>query len=226
LARYAALRITRSAFEERQDPQAFPDPDSDRLILRKPATRRLWVISFGYRFQPSSRHFIGTVEQTQQELTHNQIQNNYHLLDISMERQISLQWSANVSMPLLIASHNQLYAPKGIYDVRGRATPRLVDVSGYSGRLPKMEGMFNRSAPETSHRDLQCDRRGRGFGGKPVAATADQSIQAGDGRLGFSMDVQAFEKAPLGFMMYFTGVCLFNPADTNSVNLLSPRVKK
>ena len=36
----------------------------------------------GYRFQPSSRHFIGTVEQTQRELNNNQIQNVYHLFDI------------------------------------------------------------------------------------------------------------------------------------------------
>ena len=49
-------------------------------------------------------------------------------------------------------------------------------------------------------------------------ATADQSIQAGDGRTGFSLDLQAFRPVPAGFMVYFIGSYLFNPADTNGVS--------
>jgi hypothetical protein len=36
-----------------------------------------------YRYQESDRHFIGTVEQKQREINHNQILNVYHLLDIA-----------------------------------------------------------------------------------------------------------------------------------------------
>ena len=62
----------------------------------------------GYRFQPSSRHFVGTVEQKQREELGNQIQNTYHLLDFSVQRQISKRWSAAASLPVVFAYRNQL----------------------------------------------------------------------------------------------------------------------
>ena len=41
----------------------------------------------GYRYQPSFRHYIGTVEQKQREIAGTQILNIFHLLDFSIERQ-------------------------------------------------------------------------------------------------------------------------------------------
>ena len=43
----------------------------------------------GYRYQPSFRHFVGTVEQKQREITGNQIDNIYHLVDFGIERQLT-----------------------------------------------------------------------------------------------------------------------------------------
>ena len=34
-----------------------------RADHRNPPRRQPWTLSIGYRFQPSSRHFVGTVEQ-------------------------------------------------------------------------------------------------------------------------------------------------------------------
>ena len=71
----------------------------------------------GYRYQPSFRHFVGTVEQTQREVLRNQIENIYHLGDINIERQLTPRWSVNASMPVLFAHRNQLYAPSAKYSV-------------------------------------------------------------------------------------------------------------
>src|SRR5207253_9257853 len=109
----------------KEEEQSLRDiPDSKRVIIRNAPRRQLWTVSVGYRFQPSSRHFVGTVEQKQRELNNNQIQNTYHLFDISIERQIARRWSLDASIPVLYATRNQLYAPKAMYTVasQGDAT--------------------------------------------------------------------------------------------------------
>jgi hypothetical protein len=159
------------------------------------------------------------VEQTQREINHNQIQNIYHLFDISIERQMTRRWSLNASLPLLFASRDQLYAPKATYNVAGQGDATVGGrfwifkpptesggniQMGVSLKLPT--GIYN----ATGH---ALDAQNR-----PIVATADQSIQAGDGRVGFSLDMQAFHPAPLRTMLYFSGAYLFNPADTNGVS--------
>jgi hypothetical protein len=54
--------------------------------------------------------------------------------------------------------------------------------------------------------------------GNPIIATADQSIQAGDGGTGFSMDLQAYKPFLARTMLYFNGIYLFNPRNTNGVS--------
>ena len=53
--------------------------------------------------------------------------------------------------------------------------------------------------------------------GKAVIATADQSIQAGDGGYGFALDMQAYHRLTFSSNVYFSGTYLFNPRDTNGV---------
>ena len=73
----------------------------------------------GYRYQPSYRHFVGTVEQKQREIAGTQILNIYHLLDVSVERQLTPRWSVGASLPLIFAHRNQLYNPRGKFVVNG-----------------------------------------------------------------------------------------------------------
>ena len=53
--------------------------------------------------------------------------------------------------------------------------------------------------------------------GQPVVATADQSLQPGDGGWGFVLASQAYKQIWLRTMLYFQGQYLFNPEDTNGV---------
>ena len=183
----------------------------------------LWTVTVGYRYQPSNRHFVGTVEQKQRELLRNQIQNIYHLLDLSVERQITRRWSAFASLPVLFAHRNQLYPPTGRYIVNsqgdvslgGRAwifkppTESGDNISvGVSLKLPT--GTYNATGPAVQQ-------------GRPIIATADQSIQAGDGGTGFAIDLQAFKRLRFATELYFTGVYLFNPRNTNGVSTFRSR---
>jgi hypothetical protein len=180
---------------------------------------KLWTVSIGYRYQPSFRHFIGTVEQKQRETNHNQIENIYHLLDFSIERQLTPRWSAFASVPVLFAHRNQLYAPTAKYvvnsfgdaSVGARAwifkppTESGNNISvGMSLKVPT--GKYNATGLATSAQ------------GQPVVATADQSIQAGDGGTGFAIDFQGYRRTYFQSELYFSAVYLFNPRDTNGVS--------
>jgi hypothetical protein len=180
---------------------------------------KLWTVGIGYRYQPSFRHFVGTVEQKQRETLGNQILNIYHLLDFSIERQLTPRWSAGASLPFLFAHRNQLYNPRGRYvvnsigdiSVGGRAwifkppTESGDNVSlGLFVKLPT--GKYNATGLATNAQ------------GRQIVATADQSIQAGDGGLGFALDLQAYKRIPLQSELYFAGLYLFNPRNTNGVS--------
>jgi hypothetical protein len=210
----------RPAKEERKQSQDFSSiPDSERIILRSAPRPRRWTVSVGYRFQPSSRHFVGTVEQKQREAAGNQIQNTYHLLDISVDRQLTRRWSVNASLPLLFVNRNQLYAPRGEYKVYGQGDA-TVGAGYWLFRSPTESGGnvqigASLKLPTGIYNSMQTaiDASGR-----EILATADQSIQAGDGRLGFALSMQAFRPVGLGFMAYANGIYLFTPADTNGVS--------
>lgn len=191
---------------------------------QEPPKRQPWTLSIGYRFQPSSRHFVGTVEQTQRELLRSQIQNTYHFLDVSISRMLTqrLTWQANV--PVVFAYRNQLYVPRGEYRVNS-----LGDVStgmrAWLFRAPTEWGGnvgigVNLKLPTGKY---NATGRAADRNGNPIIATADQSIQAGDGGTGFSLDLQAYRPAPLQTMLYFTGSYLFNPRNTNGVSTFRTR---
>lgn len=180
---------------------------------------KLWTIAVGYHYQPSFRHFIGTVEQKQRETNHNQIENIYHLLDFSIERQLTPRWSAFASVPVLFAHRNQLYAPTGKYvmnsfgdaSVGARAwilkppTESGDNMSvGMSLKVPT--GTFNATGRATDSK------------GQTILATADQSIQAGDGGTGFTIDLQGYKPSYRNTELYFAGVYLFNSRNTNGIS--------
>jgi len=198
--------------------------DEQRITSREIRKPHPWVVSIGYRFQPSSRHFVGTVEQKQREANGNQIQNTYHLFDVAVERQITRRFAATASLPILFAYRNQLYNPRGVYRVRsigdmtlgGRTwlfrppTESGGNISvGLSLKLPT--GEYNATGTATNAQ------------GQTIKATADQSIQAGDGGVGFAIDTQAYRPMWFRTIAYFSGSYLFNPRDTNGVSTFRNR---
>jgi hypothetical protein len=183
-----------------------------------------WSFAAGYRFQPSSRHFVGTVEQKQREVLGNQIQNTYHLLDFSIERMISKRWSVAASLPVVFAYRNQLYVPRGEFQVNGigdvaagvhtwlfRPPTESGGNIGIGASIKLPTGRYNAMGPA-------LDRNG-----VPIMATADQSIQPGDGGTGFTVDLQAYHPGPLYTMLYFNALYLSNPRNTNGVSSFRTR---
>ncbi len=198
--------------------------DDERLTNREVFKRQLWSISVGYRYQPSSRHFVGTVEQKQRELAHNQIQNIYHLFDVSIERQLTPRWSIGTSIPILFAYRNQLYNPRGEYradgigDMTVGARAWLFKPPTESGGNIAIGMSLKLPTGKNDYTGLATDARGN-----QIVAVADQSIQAGDGGTGFAIDLQAYKPIFLRSTLYFAGSYLFNPRDTNGVSTMRTR---
>lgn len=198
--------------------------DEERIVAREIRKPQPWVINFGYRYQPSSRHFVGTVEQKQRELANNQIQNIYHMFDISVERQLTSRFSLTASLPVILAYRNQLYNPIGKFQINGIGD-MTVGTRAWLFK-PPTEGGGNIAVgvslklPTGKYNATGVARNSRG---ETIVATADQSIQLGDGGTGFSIDTQAYRSIWFQTMAYFSGSYLFNPRDTNGVNSFRTR---
>jgi hypothetical protein len=183
-----------------------------------------WTLVVGYRYQPSSRHFVGTVEQTERERLRNQIQNTYHLLDFMVSRQLTKRLSVSASLPVVFAYRNQLYVPRGEFQVNGIGDA-TVGVHSWLFRPPTESGgniglgvSLKMPTGRYNATGVALDRSNN-----QIIATADQSIQPGDGGTGFAVDLQAFHPIPLKSMVYFNALYLFNPRNTNGVSTFRSR---
>jgi hypothetical protein len=169
-------------------------------------------VTIGYRYQSSARHFVGTVEQVQREILHNQVENDYHLFDVAISYELNPRWSLTASLPMLTAKRNS--PTQGVFRAEGIGDASI-GARFWVFRPPTESGGnigfgFGLKMP-TGHDNASGHRRN----GQLI--NFDQSIQPGDGGWGFSLDTQAFKQTYFHTMLYFSGSYLFNPQDTNGV---------
>ena len=205
----------------RQTSPVIGDACSSALSLEEQAkensTSHHFDVTIGYRYQSSYRHFIGTVEQKQRELLHNQIENEYHLMDVAISYDLTPSWQLTGSVPILVADRHQLYPPQGYYHTSGIGD-MSVGVRHWLFRPPTESGGNISLGISAKFPTGSSNSRDKALlNGKWILATADQSIQPGDGGFGFALDTQMFHRLPFKTTGYFTGSWLFNPQDTNGV---------
>ena len=188
---------------------------------------RHWEVSLGYRWQNSFRHFIGTDEQKIRETQRTQVVNNIHLFDVAVAYQVTPRWSLSLSAPFLVATRT---IPGEIFRRRGfpNAQDQVFQSAGI-GDMSVSARMWIWRPPTESRANISVGIGLKmptgnpgvvntivGPDGKPIRATADQSIQPGDGGWGFTLGLQAY-KSIRKTTLFFTGTYLFNPEDTNGV---------
>ena len=171
-------------------------------------------INVGYRYQSSSRHFVGTVEQKQRELLHNQVENDYHLFDVGVNYQLTPRWSLTASLPILVATRHQR---SGLFHVHGIGDA-TIGTRAWLFRGPTESGgnvSFGISLKMPTGKDNSQDFAF--INGKRTIITADQSIQAGDGSWGFALETSGYQRTYFNTMLYFSGAYLFNLRGPNGV---------
>ncbi|GAB3180160.1 hypothetical protein [Telluribacter humicola] len=193
-----------------------------------------WQVNTGYRYFRSFRHFRGDHEEKERIENNTEVVNVSHSLDLGITYQPTMRLSFSVNLPILYNDRSSLYEhygnsatanpeqkrfhtqSQGIGDMRISGSywlinpiklPKVNLSLGLGVKLPTgnpgVEGDFHRLNQEGQDYTIR----------KPV----DQSIQLGDGGVGFSLEGQGYAQLGDHTTLYVNGFYLFNPRETNSV---------
>lgn len=171
------------------------------------------TVVIGYRVFSSNKYFQGSNEIARP----NAVRNHQNIFDIGVEYRLTRRWSILADAPVFDGTRNQIYPPTGIFQVSGLGDV-TVGVQSWLFRPPTESGgnvAVNMQLKLPTGID---DATGSAsLKGQTIKATADQSLQPGDGTWGFSVGAQAYRTLWHTASAYGQGNYLFSPADTNGV---------
>jgi hypothetical protein len=171
------------------------------------------TVSIGYRFFNSNKYFVGTEEINRSTV----IRNHQNIFDIGVEYKLTPRWSLIASAPVFDGTRNQLYPPKGIYQVSGIGD-LTVGAQAWVFRPPAENGGNVAISLSLKAPTGVDDATGSAlYKGQVVKATADQSLQPGDGGWGFLVATQGYKGLWHTGYGYMQGQYLVNPMNTNGV---------
>jgi len=173
------------------------------------------TLNIGWRTFSSNEYFIGTHEIPRP--AGHRVENHQNIWDIGINYQVTPRWSVIADVPVFQGTRNQVYPPSGVFSVGGIGDV-TVGTQVWIFRPPS-EGHGNIAFSASLKIPTGIDNAtGTALlNGQMVTATADQSLQPGDGGWGFLLASQAYQRVWFHTMTYFQGEWLFNPEDTNGV---------
>ena len=171
------------------------------------------TIDIGYRVFNSNKYFQGSNEIPRP----NAVRNHQNIFDIAAEYRLNSRWSIIADVPVFNGSRDQIYPPSGIFRVSGIGDI-TVGVQSWIFRPPTENGgnvAVNVQLKMPTGTDNATGAATQG--GKTVIATADQSLQPGDGTWAFSVGSQAYKTLWHTATAYAQGNYLVSPVNTNGV---------
>lgn len=171
------------------------------------------TVDVGYRVFNSSRYFQGS----NQIPRYPAVENHQNIFDLMVLYRLSSRVSLIADVPVYSGSRNQIYPPSGIFRVTG-VGDTSIGVQSWLFK-PPTEGHGN-VAGSVSLKIPTGLSNATGVGmkqGVAIVATADQSMQPGDGGWGFIAELQGYQPAWHLAEFYGQGQYVFNPMDTNGV---------
>lgn len=187
-----------------------------------------WSASFGWRYQKSDRHFVGSEYQGHRDEEGSQVINNVNLADLSIRYQATKRVELSLGVPIFMGTRSQALRAQGELVERYQTQARGIGDIVFSAR----RWIFDPDAHPGANLQL-------GIGVKlPTGAnnvtdtfrvlsagtisnavrTVDQSIQPGDGGFGILADFSAFKSFASGKVsVYASGAYLANPQGTSGV---------
>jgi hypothetical protein len=195
--------------------------------LGKPGDSKGWQLNLNNRYFRSYKHFVGTEEQKERTENHTEVINYTYSMDITVTRQLTNRWSVAASIPFISNSRSSLYEHKGnSAGAAGRHSTQSIGLG--DARIAVYRWLLN---PAKSHKgNLQA-----GLGIKlptgnyryedyffktdtMVIAPVDQSIQLGDGGMGFTVELNGFYNFSHMVGVYGNFYYLINPREQNGVS--------
>lgn len=181
-------------------------------------------LGINYRFFKSFRHFRGLEEEPDRVTNSTEVINFSHSTDFFLTYGISKRVYSSITLPTVFNSRSSLYEhgrnernttfSRGIGDIRFGIGAWLLNFEeningnisiGLGLKLPT--GNYNAS-------DIFYNV---GPNAEPQTRPVDQSIQPGDGGIGFTLDFQSYKKIANGLFGYASGFYLLNPRETNGI---------
>jgi hypothetical protein len=171
------------------------------------------TVDVGYRVFNSNKYFQGSNEIARPTA----VRNHQNIFDIGLEYRLSSQWSILADVPVYDGTRNQIYPPMGIFQVSGLGDITL-GAQRWIFRPPTENGGNIAVSAQVKLPTGIDDATGSAlYQGKIIKATADQSMQPGDGSWGFNVGTQAYKSLWPHASAYGQATYLFNPRDTNGV---------
>jgi len=202
-------------------------------------------LGVNYRHFHSWRHFVGTQEQPQRQVTgggHDAEGNDRgdavniysHAVDFNLSYGLTNRIQLNLTVPWVHNERSQvlktttpirdtfrysLYA-KGIGDVRMSVNYWLIDpAKAHKGNVMIGAGvkLATGNYAATDNHVPQADGTFKDF------VVVDQAIQPGDGGVGFSLELQGFRQLTKAVSAFANGYYLFNPRESNGTYKSAPK---
>lgn len=171
------------------------------------------TVDIGYRVFNSNKYFVGTKQIPRSSA----VENHQNIFDIGFEYRLTHRWSIIGDIPVFNGTRNQIYPPKGIFQVSGLGDVTL-GAQAWLFRPPTENGGNVAVNAQIKLPTGINDATGSAlYKGQIVKATADQSLQPGDGTWGFSVGTQGYKTLWKHASLYGQANYLFAPADTNGV---------
>jgi hypothetical protein len=178
-----------------------------------PTWRHNLTVDIGYRVFNSNKYFVGSTEIARPTA----IRNHQNIFDVGVEYVLTPRWSLIADVPVFDGTRNQLYPPSGIFQVGGIGDI-TIGAQSWIFRPPTENGGNVAVSASLKIPTGIDDATGSAlYKGQIVKATADPSLQPGDGGWGFSLGSQAYKPLWRMSSVYAQGNYLFNPEDTNGV---------
>ncbi len=182
-----------------------------------------WIFTANNRYFNSFRHFVGTEEQTQRTDLGTQVINHSYTLDLAITRLINKRWSVAFDMPIVSNTRSSLYEHGGkerhttksfgLGDIRFAAYNWLLD--------PAKKRKWNIQLGlgiKLATGDYKYQDRFYTATGTTVTGPVDQSIQLGDGGLGFTTEINAYYNINRTVSLYGNFYYLLSPREQNGTS--------
>jgi hypothetical protein len=171
------------------------------------------TVDIGYRVFNSNKYFIGDAEISR----NTQVENHQNIFDVGVEYRFTPRWSFIADVPVYNGTRNQIYSPSGIYQVSGVGDITLGAQSWIFRPPSENGGNIAVSASLKIPTGIYNATGSALLKGQIVKATADPSMQPGDGGWGFVLGSQAYKPLWRRANVYAQGQYTFNPRNTNGV---------
>ena len=182
-----------------------------------------FTLSINHRYFRSYKHFVGTAEQKQRTEGGTEVVNYAHTIDFNLNKTLKNGWSVSIDIPVIANNRSSLYEHGGksrhstksfgLGDVRLAAYKWIIDPV----RMKKANVQIGLGLKLPTGDYKYADK----FfvnDSTNILGPVDQSIQLGDGGLGFTTEINAYYNIIKNLSAYGNFYYLINPREQNGTS--------